>query len=57
MNPRLSPGMYEIVNGLCALIASLLIWKITGNYWGWGILFLPGSVLVLMGCWKVLKSD
>jgi membrane protein implicated in regulation of membrane protease activity len=53
----MSPGIYEIVNGMCALIFSLLIWRITGNFWGWLVLFLPGSYLVFVGCWKVFKSD
>ena len=52
----MSPGIYELANGLCALIASLLIWKLTHNIWGWGVLFVPGSVFVVVGLWKVLKD-
>jgi membrane-bound ClpP family serine protease len=51
------PGVYEIVNGLCALIASLLIFKITGNFWGWLVLFAPGTWFVLLGLVKSLKSS
>ena len=51
-----APGVYELVNGICALCAALLIWKITGNFWGWAVLFLPGAYLVALGCWKVLWS-
>jgi hypothetical protein len=52
----MSPGVYELVNGICALIASLLIWKITGNYLGWLVLFVPGSAFVLTGLWKSWKD-
>ena len=52
----MSAGTYELVNGLCALIASLLIWKITGNYLGWLVLFIPGSVLVFLGIWRLFTD-
>jgi hypothetical protein len=49
------PGLFEIVNGLCALIAALLIWYITHSFWGWLVLFLVGSVLVFGGLYKLMK--
>ncbi len=51
-----APGVYELVNGICALCAALLIWKITGNFWGWLVLALPGAFLVFAGWWKMLKD-
>ena len=56
MNPRLSPGLFELTNGLCALIASLLIWRITGSWIGWVVLWTPGAYLVFIGLWKVLRD-
>lgn len=49
-------GVYLIVNGLCSLIGALLIWKITHNFYGWAVLFFPGSTLVLIGLARVFRS-
>jgi hypothetical protein len=38
-----------IVNGLIALILSLLIWRLTENLWAWLVLFIPGGCLVVRG--------
>ena len=45
-----------IMNGLIALLFSLLVWKLTLNYFGWLALFIPGSVLVLYGVYRVMKE-
>jgi hypothetical protein len=37
------------VNGLIALALSLVIWRLTHNFLGWAVLFLPGSALVIWG--------
>jgi hypothetical protein len=52
----MAAGTYELVNGICALIAALLIWYITHSFLGWLVLFIPGSVLVLLGIWKNLND-
>jgi hypothetical protein len=38
-----------VFNGLVALSLSLVIWRLTGNVWGWLVLFLPGGLLVFYG--------
>jgi hypothetical protein len=34
---------------MIALALSLLIWKLTGSFLGWAVLFGPGAALVTMG--------
>jgi membrane-bound ClpP family serine protease len=46
-----------IFNGLVALSLSLIIWKFTGNFWGWLALSVPGSALVIYGWYLILKGD
>jgi hypothetical protein len=44
-----------IVNGLIALTLSFAIWKLTGSFWGWLALFLPGAALVIWGWIVILR--
>jgi hypothetical protein len=46
-----------IVHGLMALFAALLIWKLTGNFWGWLILFIPGATLIVVGWIIILRQQ
>jgi hypothetical protein len=55
-HPQLSPGVYELTNGICALIGALLIFKITGSFWGWLVLFVPGTCFTISGLVKVIKD-
>jgi len=52
----MSAGVYELINGLCALIGALLIWRFTGNFLGWLVLFAPGAYLTMAGLWKVARD-
>jgi hypothetical protein len=44
----------SIVNGLIALALAFGLWEITHSFWGWLALFIPGSALVLWGCYLAL---
>jgi membrane-bound ClpP family serine protease len=46
-----------IFNGIVALSLSLIMWRYTGNLWGWLALFLPGAVLIFYGWYLSLKED
>jgi hypothetical protein len=43
------PGVGSILNGIVALILSLIVWRLTGNFLGWIALFLPGAILIFWG--------
>jgi hypothetical protein len=45
-----------LVNGVIALGLSLIAWELTGSFWGWLILFVPGAGLVIVGLIKVLRE-
>jgi hypothetical protein len=43
--------------GLFILFLSKMMWEITGNFVGWLVFFLPGSGLVLIGCFWAVEDD
>jgi hypothetical protein len=45
-----------IFSGLTGLFASLAVWRLTNNWWGWLALALPGGVLVLYGWWLIFTN-
>jgi hypothetical protein len=45
-----------LVNGLIALALGLAIWKLTGSFLGWLVLFLPGAALVIWGLIVMLRD-
>jgi hypothetical protein len=45
-----------LVNGIIALAFSLAVWRLTGNFWGWLILFAPGAGLIIAGLIKALRE-
>jgi hypothetical protein len=46
-----------IINGLVAVSLALLVWRLTGSVLGWGVLFIPGSVLVSIGTIRVFRGE
>lgn len=52
-----SKSANTLFNGLVALCLSLIIWKFTGSWWGWFVLFVPGSCLIVYGWYLTLKGD
>ena len=44
------------LNGLLALSLSLLVWRLTGNFYAWGVLFGPGAALVIKGFVELLRN-
>ena len=45
-----------IINGISALLLSLLIWKMTENFTGWLALALPGAIMVIAGLVVALRN-
>jgi hypothetical protein len=45
-----------LLNGLLALALSVLMWKLTGNWWGRFVLFMPGGALVILGWIALLRK-
>ena len=39
--------MATVLNGLFASALSLVVWRLTGNFWGWLVLFILGGFLIL----------
>ena len=52
-----SRGANTIFNGLVALALSLIIWRLTGIWWAWAILFGPGAALVFYGWYLIIKGE
>lgn len=46
-----------ILNGLMAFTLSLIVWKLTGNFWGWLALALPGAFLLFYGWYLIFRKD
>lgn len=38
-----------VINGIIALTLSLVIWKLTQNWWAWFVLAAPGGALTIYG--------
>jgi hypothetical protein len=43
------PGVGHLLNGILALALSLIVWRLTGNFYGWAALAIPGAVLIFRG--------
>jgi hypothetical protein len=48
LNGRLNPARV-ILNGMMACALSLVMWKLTENFWGWLALAAPGALLIFLG--------
>jgi hypothetical protein len=53
----LSRGIGGVCLGLFVLALSWIVWKTTGSYLGWLVLFLPASVYVLVGCVWIVQDE
>jgi hypothetical protein len=53
----LSRGIGGVCLGLFILALAWIVWKTTGSFWGWLILFLPGGVYVLVGCAWIVEDE
>jgi hypothetical protein len=49
-------GAFELLLGLFILALSILLWRLTENYWGWLVLFLPGAFYTFLGWVKVHRG-
>jgi hypothetical protein len=38
-----------LLNGLLALLLSVIMWRLTHNWWAWFVLFMPGGALIVLG--------
>ena len=50
------PGVSAIAQGLLGVILSLIMWRLTGIFWAWAVLFLPGSILIFYGLYLGMKD-
>lgn len=46
----------NIMLGIFILILALFMWRITHSFEGWAILFICGTVFVLMGLYQMFKD-
>jgi hypothetical protein len=53
----LSRGIGAVFLGLFILALSWIVWKTTGSWWGWLVLWLPGGVYVLAGCAWIVQDE
>lgn len=44
------------VNEIIALAFSLLVWRLTHNFYGWAVLFGPGGALVIKGFVELFRN-
>jgi hypothetical protein len=52
----MSKGVADILQGMFILALALLLWRTTGSFLGWLVLFAPGAGYVFVGVVKVLKD-
>jgi hypothetical protein len=52
-----SKGVGRLFEGILVLGLSIVIWRLTGNYWGWLALFLPGAFLTTYGVYLVFREE
>jgi hypothetical protein len=45
-----------LVNGISALLLSLLVWKMTGNFTAWLVFAVPGTTMIFAGWIAVLRK-
>ena len=45
-----------MTSGIVGCFASILMWRLTHNWWGWATLFLPGATLIVTGWIVILKN-
>jgi hypothetical protein len=53
----LSRGIGAVCLGLFVLALSWIVWKTTGSYLGWLVLYVPGSLYVFAGCCWVIADE
>jgi hypothetical protein len=53
----MSRGIGDVSLGLFILALSWIVWKTTGSYWGWLVLFLPGGFYVLVSCVWIIQDE
>jgi len=42
--------------GVFILILAMTLWRITGNFWGWLALFIPGAWFVVTGLVELFRD-
>ena len=52
----MAEGVREIVLGLFIIFLSLAMWRLTSSFWGWAVLFAPGSALIMIGWTKAVQD-
>jgi hypothetical protein len=50
-------GVNMLLQGLAGLMLSIVMWRLTGNWLAWAVLFSPAALLVLWGAYRVFKDD
>jgi hypothetical protein len=50
-------GVGEIFQGLFILLLALAIWRTTGSFIGWLVLFLPAAYFIFRGLFRVLDNS
>jgi hypothetical protein len=48
-------GANELILGIFVLALSLLLWRLTSNFWGWAVLYAPGAYFVILGIVRIFK--
>jgi membrane protein implicated in regulation of membrane protease activity len=49
-------GPALIWQGILGCFFALLMWRLTGSFWGWLVIFIPASVCILYGWYRILKD-
>lgn len=54
----MSKGVTRLALGVFITALSLAMWRITGNFYAWLVIFLPGSFYTLLGLYGVfIRND
>jgi hypothetical protein len=52
----LAEGIHELALGTFIVILSLLMWRLTSNFWAWAVFFLSGATFIAWGWIKALRK-
>jgi hypothetical protein len=50
-------GVQSTITGIFICILALLMWRLTHNFIGWFIIFVPASFYTLYGVYHIFKDD
>jgi hypothetical protein len=52
----MAQGISSLLLGIFILILALIVWRATGNFLGWAVLYIPGAIYTFRGLYAVTEE-